>query len=61
MVSTTIRKEAPTKNASIGVTPLQSLMVFPQVGGSRTTEALEVVFDLTQGDEGIETPPPMTP
>ena len=28
------------------------------VGGNRITEAPEVVFDLTQGDEGVETPPP---
>ena len=34
---------------------------FPQVGGNRTTEASEVVFDPIQGDEGVETPPPMTP
>ena len=31
---------------------------FPQVGGNRTTEASEVVFDPIQGDEGVETPPP---
>ena len=27
---------------------------FPQVGGNRTTEASEVVFDPTKGDEGVE-------
>ena len=31
---------------------------FPQVGGNRTTEASEVVFDPTQGDKGVETRPP---
>ena len=31
---------------------------FPQVGGNRTSEAPGVVFDPTQGDEGVETPPP---
>ena len=31
---------------------------FPQVGGNRVAEAPEVVFDLTQGDEGMKTPPP---
>ena len=31
---------------------------FPQVGGNRTTEASEVIFDPLQGDEGMETPPP---
>ena len=30
---------------------------FPQVGGNRTTEASEVIFDPIQGDEGMETPP----
>ena len=31
---------------------------FPQVGGNRTREASEDVFDPIQGDEGVETPPP---
>ena len=30
---------------------------FPQAGGNQVTETPEVVFDLTQGDEGIEIPP----
>ena len=30
---------------------------FPQVGGNRVAEAPEVVFDLTQGDEVVKTPP----
>ena len=34
---------------------------FPQVGGNRTTEALGVIFNPTQGDEGVETPPPNDP
>ena len=32
--------------------------LFPQVGGNRVAEAPEVIFDLTQGEEGVETPPP---
>ena len=31
---------------------------FPQVGGNRTSEAPGVVFNPTQGDKGMETPPP---
>ena len=31
---------------------------FPQVGGNQTQEASGVVFDPTQGDEGVEAPPP---
>ena len=31
---------------------------FPQVGGNRTTEASEVIFDPIQGDKGVETPLP---
>ena len=31
---------------------------FPQVRGNQTSEAPGVVFDPTQGDEGMETPPP---
>ena len=60
MVSTTIRwKEAPTRNAPMGATtPKAVTNHFPQVGGNRTTEALEVVFYPIQGDEGVETPPP---
>ena len=30
---------------------------FPQVGGNQTQEALAVVIDPTQGDEGVKTPP----
>ena len=62
MVPTTIRKEAPTGNAPMGAVPPKAVINrFPQVGGNRTTEALEVIFDPTQGDEGVKTPPPMTP
>ena len=43
----------------MGVSPFQAVTnCFPQVGGNQTTEVLEVVFDLTLGDEGRETPPP---
>ena len=38
-----------------------SNQLFPQVGGNRISEAPGVVFDPTLGDEGMETPPPMTP
>ena len=31
---------------------------FPQVGGNRTTEASEVIFDPIQVDVVVETPPP---
>ena len=34
---------------------------FPQVGGDRTIEASEVVFDPIQGDKVVETPPPPPP
>ena len=61
MVSTTIRKEAPAGNATMGATPPKPVTSrFPQVGGNRTTEASEVVFDPIQGDKGVETPPSMT-
>ena len=54
----TIRKEAPTGNTP-GDNPLQAVINrFPQVGGNRITEAPEAIFNLTQGDEGVETPPP---
>ena len=40
------------------IPPKAVINLFPQVGGNRTTEASEVVFDPIQGDEGVETPPP---
>ena len=52
VVTTTIRKEAPTGNAPIWAIPP------PQVGGNQTTEASGVVFDPIQGNEGMETPLP---
>ena len=59
VVPTTIRKEAPTGNAPMGAIPPKAVINrFPPVGGNRTTEASEVVFDPTQWDEGVETPPP---
>ena len=43
----------------MGAIPLKAVTYrFPQVGGNRTSEAPGVVFDPTQGDEGVETPPP---
>ena len=48
VVSTTIRKEAPTGNASMGTIPPKAVINrFPQVWGNRRTEASEVVFDPT--------------
>ena len=51
-------QEAPTGNAPMGVNPFEAVTRFPQVGGNRVVEAPEVVFDRTQGDEVVETPPP---
>ena len=57
----TNRKEAPTGNAPMGATAHKSVANrFPQVGGNQTSEAPGVIFDPTIGDEGVETPPPMT-
>ena len=40
-------------------TPLKAITNgFPQAGGNRISEAPEVVFDPTIGEEGVETPPP---
>ena len=59
LVPTTVTREAPTGNAPMVDSPLQAVIsLFPQAGGNRVTEAPEVVFDLTHGDEGVETPPP---
>ena len=51
MVST-IRKEAPKRNAK-AITNR-----FPQVGGNRISETPRVIFDATLGGEGVKTPPP---
>ena len=52
-------KEAPTGNAPMGAIPPKALISrFPQVGGNRTTEALEVVFNPIQGNKDVETPLP---
>ena len=59
MVPNTIRKQAPTGNVPIGGSPLQAVTnLFPQAGRNPVTEAPEVIFNLTHGDEGMETPPP---
>ena len=56
MVPTAIRKVTPTGKAPIGAIPPKAVInCFPQVGANRTTEASEVVFDPTHGDEGVET------
>ena len=52
VVPTTKRKEAPTGNTPMGAIPPKAVINrFPQVGGNKKT-------DPTQGDEGVETPPP---
>ena len=59
VVPTTTRKEAPTGKAPMGAIPLKAVTnCFPQVGGNRTSEAPGVIFDPTQGDVGVESPPP---
>ena len=56
------RKEAPTGNTPMGAIPHKAVTNrFPQERGNQTVEAPRVVFDPTIGDEGMETPPPMTP
>ena len=43
----------------MGAIPYKAVTIrFPQVGENRTSEAPGVIFDPTQGDEGVETPPP---
>ena len=55
----TLKNEAPTGDVPIGDNPLQAVSNrFPQVGENRITDASGVVFDFTQGDEGVGTPPP---
>ena len=55
-------EESPTGNAPMGAISSQAVTNrFPQVGGNRSQEASGVVFDPIQGDEGVETPPSMTP
>ena len=46
----------------MGATPHKAVTNrFPQLGGNRISDTPGVVFDTTLGDEGMETPPPMTP
>ena len=46
----------------MGATPLKAVTNhFPEVGENQISEAPGVVFDPTPGDEGVKTPPPMTP
>ena len=43
----------------MGAIPLNAVTNrFPQVGGNQSQEASGVIFDPTQGYEGVETPPP---
>ena len=50
-------KEAPTGNVHMGIIPLEAVTNhFLQAG--RTSEAPEVILNLTLGDEGMETPLP---
>ena len=45
----------------MGATPHKAVTNrFPQEGGKQTKDARKVIFDPTQGDEGVETPPPIT-
>ena len=45
------------KHPNGGYSIPSSIHRLPQVGGNQVVEAPEVVFDLTQGEEGVETPP----
>ena len=56
------KKRGSYRKCPMGATsPKAVTSHFPQVGGNRTTEDSEVIFDPIQGDEGMVTPPPMTP
>ena len=52
------KRDAYRKRPMRAIPPKAVINTFPQVGGNPTTEASEVIFDPTQGDEGMETPPP---
>ena len=53
------RKEAPTGNVPTGATPLKAVTNrFPPTEENQISEAQEVIFDPTMGDEGVETPLP---
>ena len=55
----TTKEKTPTRNTPMVAIPLKAVTNhFPQVGGNPTQEASGVIFDPTQGDEGVETPPP---
>ena len=58
MVPTTIIKEAPTGNALVGDSPPQAVTNRFLRQGKLSNRGSRVFFDLTQGDEGMETPPP---
>ena len=56
------KKRGSYRNSPMGDSLLQTVTNrFPQAGENRVTEAPEVIFDLTQGDEGLEPLLPMTP
>ena len=62
VVPTTIRKETATGNAPMGPIPPKAVINrFPQVGGNRTTEASEVIFDPPKGTRAWKPLLPMTP
>ena len=49
----------PEQKLRMGDSPLQAVTnYFLKVVGNQITETQEVIFDITQGDEGMETPPP---
>ena len=53
------RKEAPTGNAPMGAIPLKTVTnPFPREEENPTSEAPGVIFDLTIGEGGVETPLP---
>ena len=53
------RKRGSYRKSPCGAIPPKAVINrFPPVGGNRTTEASEVIFDPIQGDEGMETPLP---
>ena len=59
VVPTTIRKDARTGNAPMGVIPQKAVTNrFSLAGENQTSEALGVIFHPTIGDKVVETPPP---
>ena len=56
------KKRGSYRKHPMGATPRKAVTNrYSQVEGNRISEVPRVVFDPTLGDEGVETPPPMTP